>query len=210
MTILLSSGTPYTFGDLQTEFYARGFDYLDQDAAGRTRAKRWLNQAYQELCEAQPWPFLETTVTGPAPMGLDGIRAVRAVVRSDNTRLWQADKRGLLRSWQDLTQAGTPDCFYFSDDGELAVFPASDDELTVHCLAIPDELEDDTDPLVIPARYVDILIDGAAIKGLKDSDNWETVRIAREEYERQLAGMTRTLLTRNQADPETVVRAELW
>jgi hypothetical protein len=35
---------------LRTEFWARGFDYLSEDAAGIARTDRWLNQSHFSIC----------------------------------------------------------------------------------------------------------------------------------------------------------------
>ena len=72
------------FSGLQTEFFARGFDYLNDAGTGLTRAKRWLNDAYHEICQTADWPFLETSVTAANPQTLTDARKILTVHDATN------------------------------------------------------------------------------------------------------------------------------
>ena len=79
-----------TFEELLYAFYDRGFSDVE---AYLPRAKRWLNQSYQSICETYPWPFLEKNATGPVPLELADMRAVLSV----SNGLDYIDRRSLTR-----------------------------------------------------------------------------------------------------------------
>jgi hypothetical protein len=110
-----------TFAELQTEFYARGFSYLNEDAAGRTRAKAWLNEAYlEDVCADEPWDFLRTSTSGNAPLTISDLDTIISVVNTTHDCPLTAAEAGQLDdAYQDLTQTGTPEVYYFTGDTTL-------------------------------------------------------------------------------------------
>src|SRR4051812_29562573 len=80
------------FDDLQTELYARGFDYLNQDSAGRTRAKAWINAARAELDRMFLWPWREQTASGPPPLAVADLGPVQQVADSSSGVLQRVDR----------------------------------------------------------------------------------------------------------------------
>ena len=201
------SAASQTFLELQAEFYARGYDYLAQDAAGQTRAKRWLNESYLELCELADWPFLEADITGVAPLTITDLRQVLSVRDSTNRQqLWGDDRRTMLDRFEDLTITGTPTQFYL-EGTILKVYPVQAVTLQVRYLAIPVALSGDTDEPVIPNQHQYLIIDGAVIRAMKDSDNFNGVAVLRAEYDVGVGRMMQTYLNRNLHNPDYIVRA---
>lgn len=191
-----------TFADLQTEFYARGYDYLNEDEPGRVRAKRWLNQAYFAICELYAWPFLDASHTQHAPLALDDVGHVYSVVDATNecplARIdpWEID--------QVSGTVGSPFYWYF-DGSTIKVYPEDAVEVTVRYARRPTRLvTDDAVPLV-PYEWFDVIVDGAVIKALKDDDNWNGVLAARDEYDRQVAEMVNALMVRS-SEPGLITR----
>jgi hypothetical protein len=72
------------FTTLQTEFFARGFDYLNDAGTGLIRAKRWINDSYNEICQTADWPFLETSVTAANPQTIADARKILTVHDATN------------------------------------------------------------------------------------------------------------------------------
>lgn len=182
------------FAELQTEVYARGLDYLNQDAAGQVRVKRWINQAYLELCGLERWPFLAATETGAAPLTISDLGTVESVRNSSENSValaWR-DRRDLTTSYSDLTTTGSPRWFYI-DNGVIRTWPVGG-SLTVLYWKVPAELEDDDDEPAIPARFQDLIVDGAVIRAYKDSDNFDFVQNLRAEWERGVETMRQALL----------------
>lgn len=209
MPIVVDPAAPsQTFLELQTEFYARGYDYLAQDLAGQTRAKRWLNESYLELCELADWPFLEADITGTAPLTITDLRQILSVRDSTNkTQLWGDDRRTMLDRFEDLTITGTPTQFYL-EASILKVYPANTSaSLQVRYVAIPTALSVDADKPVIPNQYQYLIIDGAVIRAMKDSDNFNGVAVLRAEYDVGVGRMMQTYLNRNLHNPDYIVRA---
>ena len=58
-------------GTARTELQARGFDYLST-----ARCNTFLNRALYILNEQESWPFLETTVSGAAPLTISDLSLI--------------------------------------------------------------------------------------------------------------------------------------
>lgn len=210
MPIILDPSTENdTFLELLTELYGRGFDYLSQDAGGVTRAKRWINQAYHELCEAEPWPFLADTVTGTAPLEIADLSHVLYVVDSTNeSRLVRVDPRTLTEEDTDLTTTGTPTHWYMDGD-DVTVFPVASVDLSVRYIVTPPDLEADDDECLVPKRYSNLIVDGACVMAYRDSDNFQAAVEVRNEWEKGVERMRRTLLVENYGEPAQI-GSEWW
>lgn len=190
-----------TFAELQEEVKARGFEYLS-DATGLERVKRWINLAYQELCEAEDWPFLYADISGLAPLAIADLRSVLSVNSESRSLRW-LDRRVLTGSGVDLAQRGSP-TYWHLEDRTLLTYPASDEVLEVRYVKVPVDLTADADVPVVPARYHDLLVDGAVVRAYKDSDNYEAMAAVRSEYDRALHGMALTLGWQNHQGAETI------
>jgi hypothetical protein len=188
-----------TFGEMRAELVARGFAYLDT-----TRLNRFINEAYMELCELEAWPFVEKTSSSAAPITFTDMRQVLSVTDTINlTMLGPSDRRTLAMTG-DLTTAGTPAWWYFEGD-VMKVYPVATNTLSVRYLYVPALLSADADFPVVPDRFVYMILDGAAIKAYKDSDNFQNAASLRQEYDRGVAQMRETLLERNLDDPYVIV-----
>lgn len=198
------------FQALQTEFYGRGFDYLNQDTAGQTRAKRWLNQAYLELCDLHPWPFLHEDASGTAPLTITDLRAVLEVTDSTNdAKLRSIERSDLSDMFPDLPDSGSAEWYYLDDPTTLAVYPAdTSSTFSVRYVKVPAELSGDTDEPVVPARFHDLIVDGAALRAYKDSDNFDAASFMRGEFERGVGQMVWALLVRTLDRPGSIVEVD--
>lgn len=193
-----------TFAELQTEFLSRGFDYLGEDAAGRVRAKRWLNISYLQLCEAFPWPFLETEQSGVPPLALTDMRAVLWVLNPTTlTKLDYIETRELTDRTANVATTGTS-LFYWLDSNTLKTYPVGTNSVTVRYLKVPAELVADGDTPVVPNRFSDLIVDGAVIRGLRDSDNFTDVTALQTTYAQDLGAMAASLMVRNASNPDTI------
>lgn len=178
-----------TFGEAQTEFYARGFDYLSESTAGQTRAKRWINEAYKEVCAEEPWPFLETTATGAAPLAVSSVDAVLSVVdTTNNNQLKGVDRRTLVAWFTDLTTTGTADYWYL-DDTTIRVYPVSTASLSVRYTQIPSDRSADADTFLIPTRFQRMIIDRAVIDAYWDNDEAASAKELEGRYQQDLLRM---------------------
>lgn len=188
---------------MQTEIYDRGFDYLeDSDSA---RVKRWLNEAYLELCELYPWSFLETTSTGVAPLAITDVREVLSVVdTTNNLKLSWVDRRTITDYNPDLSVTGNPTYWHLTDT-TLNVYPINTSaSLSVWYIKVPTELSADGDLTLVPSRFQHLVLDGASIKAYKDSDNFDAVKELRAEYDRGVQVMVASLM-RHSDSPDYIV-----
>jgi hypothetical protein len=48
------------------------------------RAKRWINDSYNEICQTADWPFLETSVTASNPQTIADARKILTVHDATN------------------------------------------------------------------------------------------------------------------------------
>lgn len=200
------------FEAAQTEVYARGLNFLNQDAEGQTRVKRWINQAYLNLCEMFPWPFLEATQSGAPPLAMPDMRAVLSVTNTiQKSKLRYVDRRTLTDYTSDLTIAGSPSVYYLEDQS-LKVYPVNTDNLSVRYLKVPAELVGNTDPFLVPPRFHDLIIDLSVLRAAKDSHQWETVNALRKETDRTIMEMAASLMVRNHGETDYVITtdAEAW
>jgi hypothetical protein len=186
--------------EIRTEIEGRGFDEV-----GSARIDRWINRAYQRICDREAWPFLETTTTGAAPLTISDVRAVLSVIDTtkDYVLEWD-DERTIRERDPSLAATGNPDSYYL-DGSDIKVFPIATNDLSVRYIKFPDELTDDSHEPVVPSRYHYVIVDFAVCEAYKDSDNLEAWQILRDDVEEQLAEMANTLLVPNFSNPAQVV-----
>lgn len=181
-----------TLADLQAELYARGYDHLAQDAAGVARGLRWINQAAAELTLEELWPFRLNTATGAAPLSIADLDRVLSVVDTGNSNreLVEMTERELT-TW-DLSYAGTA-LYFYRDSLQVKTYPVGG-TLSVRYYSLPTDLVSPADTTLVPARYMDVIVDGAVRRAAKDRDNPDAVALAEQERQRGLELMRRQLL----------------
>lgn len=185
-----------TFLQLQTEFYARGFDYLNDGGTGQTRALAWINQAYQELCEEDLWPFLLTSSSGAAPLTISDLRVIFTVVNTPTlTVLLPVPEDEVLDTYSTLTTTGVPQ-FFYTDDLVVRVYPVGG-TITVRYWKTPTVLAANGDAIVVPDRFANLIVDGAVRRAANDSDDSATVKRAEDERQRGIDLMRRSLMFRD-------------
>jgi hypothetical protein len=211
MPIVVDPSLPsQTFLQLQTELYARGYDYLNESAAGIVRAKRFLNEAYLEICEYGDWPFVEGDITGAAPLTITDLRQVQSVW--DNTQkitVYHKDRRWLRDTFGNLAQTGS--CtWYYLEGTILNLYPVdASASLRVRYLAIPPVMSGNTDVPVIPNAYQHLIVDGAVLRCMKDDDNFADVDALKQSYIADIERMRSNYLNRDLLDPDFIETTEV-
>lgn len=192
-----------TFKELREEFIDRGFEDLEVDSA---KVKRYANAAYYELCEEKPWPFLaDGLAEETAPLLVEDVAHVLSLSQGDS-RLAPADMRELAGYDPALSSTGSASRWYRSGS-EVKVWPEdSTSTFTLRYLRLPAELEEDEDRLVVPARYQELVVDGMAIRGYKNRENFEAAQAVRVEWERGVRQMVRALLRPNHDGDRRILR----
>lgn len=156
------------------ELWARGFDYLES-----SRVLTMLNNARNEFEDYWPWPWLEQTKTGTAPLAVDRLKIVLYVADTTNQRaLWPIDPRDVTADGDSLSQTGTPERWWADGPGPpddtvtIRPWPVAAVTLEARVTVESPELVAPTDSPLIPARYHPLWIDYAVVAAYKDSDNF--------------------------------------
>jgi hypothetical protein len=215
-----------TFAELQTEFFARGYDYLNQDAAGRTRAKQWLNEAYiEDICSNQPWPWLRVTATtagegsGAGTLSVVGLDTFISVVNTTSkTPLPVMDIGYLEDTYGDLTQTGTAMCVYVhsteaagssSHIATVKTYPVdSASQIQIRYYIVAPPMSDDADEPLVPSRWRPLIVDFAVVRAEWDRDNADAADRLEARALRRLDRMMEADMALS-TDPE-YVRATAW
>lgn len=189
---------------LRTEFYARGFEYLADGGAGHIRANRFLNDAYQEVCEAGDWPFLLSFqhATGPlvdihrsgtgntASHIDDECRKIRIVRDETNDQtLVQRNYREAPPNASLALNSNTPgppfEWVLTSFPNSLGTprtflmtYPQDAVTLSISYYSSPPELSADGDEPWIPKRYQSAIVEYAVASALRDAQDpdWQVAR----------------------------------
>lgn len=195
-----------TLSGLRTELLARGFDYLST-----SRANGFVNDGLTALYEweATAWPFLETTVSGSAPLTVSDLREVLYVVDTTNTnRLREADSRDIVDEDVTLAQSGTPDRYWLDGLTTVKVWPVSSVSLSVRYLKVPALLSSDGDTALVPDRYQRVAVDLAVVEALKDASNTAEAQLVFQAAVQRLNVMRDSLMSRAGDDPDFIVRTQ--
>lgn len=194
----------YTLSTLQTAFYARGFDFLNDGGAGVTRTTQYLNAAMHEVDSAALWPYLLTSTTSTAPVTISDLRRVQSVVDTTNgySPVTPADVRTLKRMYGDITQSGQPESFYFTSQTVLAVYPTSTtNSLLVTYWKFGTDLSGASDAPLMPDRFRPIVVELAAAKAFREKNLDQEAAVAMQEYQRLLEVMKEELVDPQVAGP---------
>lgn len=163
-----------------------------QDAAGVARGLRFINQAYAEVVLEELWPFRLNTATGAAPLSIPTLDRVLSVIDTGNANreLTEATERELTAS--DLAITGVP-MWFFRDSLQIKTYPVGG-TLSVRFYSLPTDLAAPTDTTLVPARYMDVIVNGAVRRAAVDRDNADASTLAEAERQRGLDLMRRQLL----------------
>lgn len=166
-----------TFTALQTEFYARGFDYLNDGSTGATRAKRFINDAMHAINEMEDWPYLQTSTTGTAPLTVTDLRKIEGVYDVTNRIALTRRSRGEMADvFVDLTTTGQPTEYYVSAGTTINVYPANTSTtLTVYYWKFESDLSNASDTPGMPDRFRYAIVEYAVAAALRDDESQDAL-----------------------------------
>lgn len=196
MTLLIdlpsASSTP-SLAQLRTQLRARGFDYLTDDPA----VDQLLNEAYQEICDLEDWPFLQVTLAGAAPLTIADLGTVTSVYSTgQRTPLPLTTYDELIRCQMDIAQTGSPSRYWVDGETIIRAWPVGG-TLSVRYIKNPALLVNDSDEPIIPARFRDVIVTGAARIAAMDESAGQDQAALDAEYTRRLQIMRDKLLTQS-------------
>jgi hypothetical protein len=181
---------------MRTEVQARGYDHIST-----TRVDQFLNDTYFEICDAMPWPFLETSVTGTSPLTITDLGKVLSVVDSlSDVSLTYADRRNVTAEDADLSDLGTP-WVWWKENNTITVYPGSStDTVTVRYIKVPTVLTAADTP-AIPDRYHMLIVHGAVAQAQLDDDNYDAYQATRAVFKERLDMMIANMMGMNLSGP---------
>jgi len=195
------------FTALQTEFFARGFDYLNDAGAGLTRAKRWINEAMHEVNAMDRWEFTYASSSGVPPLTIADLRLVEDVTMTVSGAPLVGTSRALLEAvYGTLTTntASTPTYWYRSAPTVVTGYPLNTSlSMSVRYWKFGPDLSAGTDAPLMPDRFRQIIVERAVAKAYRDSADQPAEQQALAEVERLLAMMRLELIPDYLAVPPT-------
>lgn len=185
------------------ELKARGFDYLSD-----ARATIMLNNAKNALEDEYPWPWLESTITGPVPLSISDLKYVEYVVDTTNgVELDGIDPRDVIDLDRNVATAGNPSSWWLDGAGTLKTYPTSATaQLSVRYVKFSPELSAGTDTPLIPARYHPVWINYAVVDAYKDDEQHDLAAALLNDLRgRRLPAMIDVYGSRNRGNPDVQV-----
>lgn len=186
-------------GTARSELQSRGFDYLST-----SRCTILLNRAKNALEDFYPWPWLEATTTGTAPLTVSDLKQVLYVVDTTADReLVGFDRRTVRDLDSKLDDTGTPEFWWLSGETSLKVWPLNTtDSLSVDYIKFSAELSADSDTPLIPVRYHPVWVDFAVVEAYKDQDAYDKASALLDHLTRfDVPRMIQSLADRNLQNP---------
>lgn len=194
--------------EIRDEVIASGAENIMKEPGGEARINRWIQQSYRELCDHKPWPFLFDSDEGVAPLTIDNLGHVVAVVDvAARNELEPITINQLLLGDPTQTGTGRPE-YWFSEDGETIKVTPTQAGLLVRVLfrIKPALLEDDDEP-IFDVDYHDIIVTRTRVKVYKATDNLEAAAEMLKDYERERDGMVHSLMKLNYDKERRLTRA---
>lgn len=152
----------------RTRLAGRGFDYLTTDQLDEA-----LNTAKNNFEDAYPWPWLEDTTTGTAPLTIADLKQILYVVDTTHDCPLSGNDSRTLAEWDPgFTATGDPQYWWLDGLTTLKVWPLSTAQLEVRYVKESPELADGSDEPLIPDRYCAIWLDLAVAETLKITNNY--------------------------------------
>jgi hypothetical protein len=186
-------------GEIRAEVRSRGYDYISD-----SRLNLWIKQAYEYVCSLEPWWFLETSVSGQAPLALADLSQVLYVSYGD-VSLRGADWRDIRDMDPGLDDTGTPVMWYL-DGQTIKTWPDSTESLDVRYIRNPPALASDSDSPLVPEAQHPVLVDLAVISGLKDNDEYEQAQGLQAVVDRSIQDLRDQIMVRQYQNPTQMVQ----
>ncbi len=205
-----------TFGDLKTAFAAKGY-VVDTTAEGALRA------GYRRVLSERRWPFLLETATLSTAFGqrevsltsVTDLGSVDAVVLDDGSGDQHLDFVDAQQERRLNAEDSTPDLpLFWTLHGlaSLRLWPVPDKAytLSVDYVKDPADPANDAAVLVVPHRFIDIIVWAATAELAYRQRDWSAAQNAVALYERQMATMIRSLGMEQRSGRRKIAQSPFW
>lgn len=191
--------------DARTELAARGFDYLPA-----SRMTLMLNNAKNAFEDAWPFPWLEATITGPAPLSIPDLKYVRMVKQvSTNCELIGLDFRQVAQDGTDLNLPGVAEYWWAEGPDPVPIlhtWPVDPRDIWVAYTRESQELVNPLDEPLIPTRYQPVWLDLAVVQAYKDSDNFTAAQALGADVNGRMYQIIERYETRNRQNSHFITQ----
>jgi hypothetical protein len=186
------------FTALQTEVFARGFDYLNDAGAGLTRVKRWINEAMHEVNSTEKWDYTYANSSGVPPLTIADLRLVEDVSMTVSGATLIGQDRAMLEAvYGTLTTntASTPIYWFRSAPTVVTDYPLNTSlSMSVRYFKFGTDLSAGTDVPLMPDRFRQVIVEKACAKAFRDSNDPNAANDCLAEASRILDVMRAELL----------------
>ena len=184
--------------EIREEIVASGAENILNAEGGEARINRWIQQAYRELCDFKPWPFLFLTKEGAAPLKVEELGHVIAVVDvATRNPLDPLTINQVVLGDPTQTGTGSPAGWYTEDGETIKTTPSSGGKIKVLMRRKPAALAKDEDEPIFDEDYHDLIVTRVRVKVYKATDNLEAAAEMLKDYERERGEMVHALMKPN-------------
>jgi hypothetical protein len=173
-----------------------------------------INDAYQDICSREAWPFLEKQATGVTVVGAANWAAQPAdlgevlsiVIDATSDILVPMRLDDLTKRFSgSLTTRGRP-AYYTFVAGQIQLYPVPDGvyTLTISYVSSPAKLTAAGDTPVLPDRHARTILLGAVASAYDMEDDTDLAMKFDAKFEKRIATMKYDLMTRQFDRPDTV------
>lgn len=151
-----------------------------------------INEVIQDIMSESQWHFMFGTVSLELTQGNEevsppsGIEEIHSIMDDDNDKILQAiSEREYFDLFAPTPTEGTPEFYtYIEGDGKLRFHQVPDGvyNLTIFGILNHPILEEDSDPILIPRKYLSVLVQGvvALVKDFQDRPAAMNISLYRE------------------------------
>ena len=172
-----------------------------------------INDAYQDICSREAWPFLEKQVSVNTSAGTAALAqpadmsdAISIVIDSTSDILVPMRLDDLTKRFSgSLTQQGKPAYYYFIA-GQITLYPIPNTvyALTLSYVSSPTKLANTTDVPLLPDRHARAILLGAVASAYDMEDDTDLAMKFDAKFEKRIATMKYDLMSRQFDRPDTV------
>lgn len=197
-----------TLKDMRDELGDHGFS--DEPTE---RLDSIINDAYQDVCSREPWPFLESQVSlsilsgNDTPVLPDDFRSALTLTIDSMGVVIRPRRSDEIQKLVvgAATQPGLPYTYYFVG-GDLRLWPIPDQNYTATLtyLQYPADLVADSDTPILPARHNRVIVLGALVDLYRLEDDPELAAVFEQQFEKRIGTMRNDLWMRQYDEPDTI------
>jgi hypothetical protein len=173
-----------------------------------------INDAYQDICSREAWPFLEKQATAATVAGnstlasqpADFSDALSLVIDSTSLVLVPIRLDDMTKRFAGgLTQQGMPAYYYFIGS-QIKLYPVPDSiySITLSYISTPTKLVNTTDIPLLPDRHARVILLGAVASAYDMEDDTDLAMKFDAKFEKRIATIKYDLMSQQFDRPDTV------